>query len=515
MIKNSNIELERQSLQNLLDSQKKRVERNILGQFSTPKLLSDSIVKASLKYIKRGIRFLDTSIGTGVFFSSLIDCLDENNISYACGYEIDDYYALPSMKLWKDEKINYIIGDFFNFMPPQKDEEKFNLIISNPPYVRHHYISNDVKKKLNERINKIFGLSYSGLTGLYGYFMTISSLWLQNGGISVWLVPNEFLDVNYGKAIKTFLLKKVKLLRIHRFNPLKTQFSDALVSSSIVFYSTGQTSGGVLFSMGNDINKPETQKHILSRNINPNDKWSKYFSSQVKIKKIETTIGDYFYVKRGIATGSNKHFILTDEKAEKLNIPNEYLKPILPSPRYITSNIIENGTDSFISGIKKQYLLNITCSENEIMNLPNNLVQYLNEIYIEIKNNYIIRNRSPWFKQEYRPECPFLISYMGRNPNEPFRLFLNNTNATVPNVYLMLYPKFNWKESEAQNKGFMKNLHDKLQNINSETFISSGRIYGGGLYKLEPKELMSVSIDGILPKNIINIIERTKTLSLR
>jgi hypothetical protein len=342
--------------------------------------------------------------------------------------------------------------------------------------------------------------------------MALSSLWLQNNGISVWLVPNEFLDVNYGREIKKFLLKKVKLLRIHRFSPLKKQFSDALVTSTVVFYSTGQTSDTVLFTTGDDINKPDTQKLILSKNLNPNDKWSSYFFAQSKTNKYMISIGDYFCVRRGIATGSNKHFILTNEAIERLDIPDEYLKPILPSPRYITSDIIETGADGYIAGIKNRYLLNVTCSENEMINLPENLIHYLNKIFIEIKDNYIIRNRSPWFKQEYRPECPFLISYMGRNPNEPFRLFLNKTNATAPNVYLMLYPKFNWKEAEAQNRGFLKNLHGKLQTISSETFVSSGRVYGGGLYKLEPKELMSVPIDNIFPEDLINIIKKTTNI---
>ncbi|MDR2651434.1 MAG: Eco57I restriction-modification methylase domain-containing protein [Prevotellaceae bacterium] len=489
--------------------QKKQKERNMLGQFATPKLLADAIIKAALVYINRKIRFLDTSIGTGVFFSSLLDYSDKKSISYACGYEIDNHYALPSIKLWQDESVNYIIGDFFEFMPPQKNEEKFNIIISNPPYIRHHHITNDRKKKLNERIKETFGLSFSGLTGLYGYFMALSALWLQDNGISVWLVPNEFLDVNYGREIKTFLLSKVKLLRIHRFNPSKVLFSDALVTSTVVFYSTGQTSDTVLFTVGNDLNKPDTQKLILSKNLNPNDKWSSYFSTQLKTKENTITIGDYFFIKRGIATGSNKHFILTDESVERLNLSGEYLKPILPSPRYIVSNIIETETDGCIAGIRNQYLLNITCSENEMTDLPENLVRYLNEIYNSIKDNYIIKNRSPWYKQEYRSECPFLVSYMGRNKNRPFRLFLNKTNATVPNVYLMLYPKFNWKEAERQNKYFLKELHENLQNISAETFVSAGRIYGGGLYKLEPKELMRVSLDNILSKNVNNIIQKT------
>ncbi|MDR3046574.1 MAG: Eco57I restriction-modification methylase domain-containing protein, partial [Bacteroidales bacterium] len=505
MVDIDDIEFKRKALQDSLDSQKTLKERNRLGQFSTPKILSDSIVKAALAYNKDEIRFLDTSIGTGVFFSSLLACSDRHTVLYAQGYEVDKHYAIPAMELWQGTKINYFLGDFFDFTPPQKNDEKFNVIISNPPYIRHHYIINEVKKKLNERIQLNFGLSFSGLMGLYGYFLALSALWLQDNGISVWLVPNEFLDVNYGEEIKTFLLTKVNLLRIHRFNPENVQFSDALVTSTVVFYTTGITAAPVLFTTGQDINNPDYQKKIAFQRLCPNDKWSHYFSSQKQRNKPMNTIGDYFSVKRGIATGSNKHFILTNEQVEKINIPNKYIKSILPSPRYIKDNVIKISKDGYIGDIQSKYLLNITCLEHEIVDLPQKLIDYLNIIYSEVKDNYIIRNRSPWFKQEYRPECPFLMSYMSRNTKEPFRLFLNKTNATAPNVYLMLYPKFDWKKAEVQNEGFLDYLHNNLQRISAETFVSSGRVYGGGLYKLEPKELMSVPLDDILSEYLINL----------
>jgi hypothetical protein len=513
MVDIADIESKREILQNSLDSQKTSRERNMLGQFSTPKILSDSIVKAALVYNKNEIRFLDTSIGTGVFFSSLLACSDRHTISYAQGYEIDRHYAIPAMKLWQGMKIDYFLGDFFDFTPPQKNEEKFNMIISNPPYIRHHYIKNEIKKRLNERIQLNFGLSFSGLMGLYGYFLALSALWLQDNGISVWLVPNEFLDVNYGEKIKSFLLTKVKLLRIHRFNPENVQFSDALVTSTVVFYSTGKTSDSVVFTTGQDINNPDSQKKISIHELCPNNKWSHYFFSQKQKNKSMNIIGDYFSVKRGIATGSNRHFILTDEQVKQINIPTKYIKPILPSPRYIKDNVIKISKNGFIGDIQSKYLLNVTCLEHEIIDLPQNLIDYLNVVYSEVKDNYIIRNRSPWFKQEYRPECPFLMSYMGRKTKEPFRLFLNKTNATAPNVYLMLYPKFDWKKAEAQNEGFLDYLYTNLQKISAETFVSSGRVYGGGLYKLEPKELMSVPLDDILSEYLIDIMKKTSNIT--
>ena len=56
------------------------------------------------------------------------------------------------------------------------------------------------------------------------------------GGVAGWLIPSEFMDVNYGQAVKRYLLDRVTLLRIHRFDPNDVQFSDALVSSAVVWF---------------------------------------------------------------------------------------------------------------------------------------------------------------------------------------------------------------------------------------------------------------------------------------
>ena len=54
--------------------------------------------------------------------------------------------------------------------------------------------------------------------------------------LSIWLIPSEFMDVNYGSALKEYLLNRVDLVRIHRFDPNEVQFEDALVSSAVVWF---------------------------------------------------------------------------------------------------------------------------------------------------------------------------------------------------------------------------------------------------------------------------------------
>jgi adenine-specific DNA-methyltransferase len=130
--------------------------------------------------------------------------------------------------------LDYRLADFTRVAAPVSNSQKFNLIVCNPPYVRHHHI-NGQKERLHEQALVAANMKLSGLAGLYCYFMALCHGWMQKNGVAVWLIPSEFMDVNYGQAVKDYLLREVSLLRIHRFDPKDVQFDDALVSSAVVW----------------------------------------------------------------------------------------------------------------------------------------------------------------------------------------------------------------------------------------------------------------------------------------
>lgn len=87
------------------------------------------------------------------------------------------------------------------------------------------------------RIEQACGVMISGLSGLYCYCMGLSHPWMATDGIAGWLIPSQFMGVNYGRMLKSYMLETVTLLQIHRYDPHGVQFEDALVSPS------GSTSG--------------------------------------------------------------------------------------------------------------------------------------------------------------------------------------------------------------------------------------------------------------------------------
>jgi hypothetical protein len=194
------VEDTRSALQTELDGRKTKAERNRLGQFATPAPLARDILgyAAALLAPDEPVRFLDPAIGTGAFYSALLSTFPSQRVAEAQGFEIDPHYGLPAAVLWRESGITLKLSDFTREEP----SPRCNFVICNPPYVRHHHIGGDEKDRLRLRVFKSSGMKLSGLAGLYCHFMGLAHAWMQKGAIAGWLVPSEFMDVNYGRALK-------------------------------------------------------------------------------------------------------------------------------------------------------------------------------------------------------------------------------------------------------------------------------------------------------------------------
>jgi methylase of polypeptide subunit release factors len=498
------LEAQRLELQTELDSAKSKIERNQLGQFATPSLLATSILEHAKRFLpsSKPIRFLDPAIGTGAFYSALLQVFPNDQIAAARGYEIDSHYGEIARLLWRDLHIEILIGDFTQSPPPEQDDDKFNLVICNPPYVRHHHLPPEDKKRLQTQTAHIIHTKLSGLSGLYVYFLGIAHAWLQNDGIAGWLIPSEFMDVNYGSAIRQYLTSRVTLLDIHRFDPEEVQFNDALVSSVIVWFRKQKpiSNHEVCFSLGGSLDNPYLRQNVSLDTLRQEQKWTRFPKRPARTaSRPELRFRDLFEIKRGIATGSNAFFIVDIEQIRQHELPSEFLTPILPSPRYLESD--EVLADSNGNPLLKRPLWLLSCDlpEDQVAKHYPALWRYLQLGTAQgIKNGYLCRHRTVWYAQDKRIPSPFLCTYMGRPSSDhvgnPFRFILNHSRAVAPNVYLNIYPNQMLAQALVDRPELKRTIWHSLQSITVEKLVDEGRVYGGGLYKLEPKELGNLPI---------------------
>jgi len=498
---NKAIEEQRLTLQEELDSCKTIDERRKLGQFATPTSLARDIVTFGLNQMDTpfDIKFFDPAFGTGSFYSALLQETNVSSITKATAVEIDPLFATAAGDLWHNFDIKIINSDFTDIEP----DDRYNLIICNPPYVRHHLIDSENKSRIMDKTEAISGMRLSGLAGLYCHFLLQSVRWMDEGAIAGWLIPSEFMDVNYGKTIKDFLLSKVELFRIHRFNPKDVQFGDALVSSAVVWFRKRKpTDISVTISYGGSLENPQESKEISVDSLHKEAKWSRFpCQPQRTANKATPKLKDFFDVKRGIAMGNNYFFIMEESRIFELGLPFALFRPVLPSARYLKT--IEIESDEYGNPLIPQRLFLLDCrlSEDEVRKEYPRLWDYFESGKNNVAKGYLCKTRKCWYFQEQREAPVFVCTYMGRPSNDrnsAFRFILNNTKATVTNSYLALYPRENLAKKFDATPSLKRKVWEMLNRITPSTFHDEGRIYGGGLQKIEPKELLNIDVPFLL-----------------
>ena len=492
------LETARLALQEQLDAAKSSAERNRLGQFATPTALARDILAyaAHLLPATEKIRFLDPAIGTGAFYSALRALVPKSRISQACGFEIDRHYGKPSADLWRHEGLDLRLEDFTKATPGARS----NLVICNPPYVRHHHLTNGHKRRLQLLTQRVSGMKLSGLAGLYCHFLGLSHAWMADGGIAGWLIPSEFMDVNYGAAVKHYLLNRVTLLHIHRFDPNDVQFADALVSSAIVWFrkTPPQRNHAVAFTFGGTLAQPHALREIPSTALAVEPKWTRFPAAAIRKSSNSATLSDFFQIKRGIATGDNRYFILSEADVASRGLPREVFTPILPSPRYLPIDEVKARKDGTPDIERRLFLLDTKLTEQQIASRYPKLAAYLNEGRSRgLHERYLCKHRALWYGQEHRPPAPIICTYLGRGDSKrgrPFRFILNSSRATVANVYLAMYPTPLLARALSRDVTLIRRIWMALNSLAVEHLLGEGRVYGGGLHKLEPKELANVAV---------------------
>jgi len=487
----NSIEKQRLALQTSLDAARARAERNRLGQFATPTPLAEDILRYAASLLPPGerIHFLDPAIGTGSFYSSLLKAFPKERIAEARGFEVDPHYGKPAEALWKDHGLTINHADFTLATP----SPRFNLIICNPPYVRHHHMENGDKTRLQLQTLRASGMKISGLAGLYCHFLGLSHAWMTEGGVAGWLIPSEFMDVNYGRAVKHYLLERVTTFHIHRFDPNDVQFADALVSSAIVWFRNDppSTNHEVKFTFGGTLFEPRITRLVSARALAGEPKWTRFPVADVRSRSAIPVLSDFFRIKRGIATGDNRFFILSEEEISTRGLPMEVFTPILPSPRYLRHDEVRAREDGSTDIDHRLFLLDTKLSEEAIHNKFPALAAYLEEGKAKgLQERYLCRHRALWYGQEDRPPAPIVCTYLGRRDTKsdrPFRFILNDSRATVANVYLALYPTPMMAREMDRDPSLVRNVWNALNEVSPDILLGEGRVYGGGLHKLEPR----------------------------
>lgn len=430
------------------------------GIFYTPSLLADHLVKPFVGSPNKSI--LDPAYGDGALLLSAERIMkSSNNNSSAINLFGCDIKPVNGL-LQHLPEANLQKLDFFDY-PTSK---KHNIILTNPPYVRHHYQDN---KKISVYRENIEGLDIlNNKADLWAFFLVKCAAHLEIGGSMGAILPWAFLQADYAQPLRKWLAENFKEIRVLALT--QKYFKDAEERVVLIWmrnYNTKCSKISVGFSK-------ELSDNIVYKEISS----SKWLVNKVHVNAELTTdeilnkikaigfskISNFCTVRIGVVTGAVKYFILSKSEAKMNGFSRKDMLPIVSSVKELNT-YLRRGTN-----LLKRLVL-FKSSNKKIKN-------YLAlGIIRKIDKRRHSELREPWYAVKIGdiPDAffPYRVSKL------PF-LAPNTFNIQSTNSIHRVYFK---NLTQTQKKWLTLSLSSSYSQLSIE---NNSKTYGRGMLKIEP-----------------------------
>jgi hypothetical protein len=206
----------------------------------------------------------------------------------------------------------------------RKDDEGFDAVIGNPPYVRQEQITS-IKPFLKTNYE-----SYSSAADLYVYFIERGLNILNKNSRFGYITSNKFMRADYGTEIRSYLRQNTTIEEVVDFGELPV-FDDASTFPAILLLRNGPgvedrtkvtKVKSLQFSNISDVVKKE---HYFTNERGLNDSgWSlakkEKLEIQAKMEEVGIQLSDYLNgeINWGIKTGLNEAFVIDNDRRQSL-----------------------------------------------------------------------------------------------------------------------------------------------------------------------------------------------------
>ena len=436
----------------------------------------------------------DPAVGAGAFFCAAKSATSEK-VAFL-GNELDPSALEKALYsgLSADDLANVEIRDFI-LNPPAGP---FKAIVANPPYIRHHRLSYDIKQELRHISVNALGKPLDGRAGLHIYFLIRALRLLDKNGRLAFIMPADTCEGVFSSTLWNWIATNYRLDAVITFAPGASPFPKVDTNPIIFMISNnpprqefrwakcilGPTNALRRWTVSGfrDTDSEDVEVHPRSLLEGLGTGLSR---PPTKDNSMTLTLGDLAKVMRGVATGCNDFFFLTRERAEKLRIPDQYLIPAVGRTRDVPGNEVTGETLHYLDMRGRPTLL---FSPNGLLkdDFPPGVREYLDygeDIGVHEKS--LIATRRPWYKMETRTLPPILFAYLGRRNAR----FIRNRAGVVPLTgFLCVYP--HRKDTESVERLWRILQHPKT--IANLSLV--GKSYGGGAIKVEPRSLERLPI---------------------
>lgn len=477
-------------------------ERRKLGQFWTPPHVAEFMAAWTID--KKQDSFLDPGHGPGIFMLQALRRFEELGVSpkravaQIAGYEVNPVAYLMGMANLAlraaGNTPHLTLDDFLLF---DGGRRAYDAIVCNPPYTRHHLLPARYKEELPGIFKREFGFSVSRISSLFLYFFFQATRLLNSDGRMAFITPAEVFESFYSQSIKQLILGRLGLRALIIFHENHTVFEgvDTAACITLIEGSSSKAAPVRLVEVEHWPGTPALLRALDQKpraypwgkveiippsQLRPQSKWTtKKAENRILTDPRLIPLKWVASVVRGIATGANSYFVLTDEERTQWELEDRYLSPVITKTREVlnyrlTSKELERiGREG-----KKRWLISLT---DPLTSTARKYIEHGKELSVQF--GALVSTRRNWYETEKREIPPIIFTYLSRS--EP-RFILNEANAHALNVFLLVYPIPEIARDETTLKAFVTLLNSHQSR---EALKTVGRSYGGDTLKLEPREL--------------------------
>lgn len=449
------------------------------GSFYTPVSLIDFMVK----YVKNRIApktILEPSAGDGRFVPQL----------RVLGAQI-------SLAEFVEDKAKHLMTTFGNeckvhccdFIQYSLDNhETYDLIIGNPPYISKKNVPED-QCISSEEILKYFTLDKSIFQNLWVSFVLSALKLVSPNGAIFFVLPFEFLQVQYAEKLRAFLETKFNTIEIITFED--RIFQEIEQDICLVYLSNEtQVKSYIQYSTLRNLESPDPIfQSIIMRN-KPLKKWSNCILNDEETENLIQLAGkfprvaEFGDISPGIVTGANSFFILPKNEIDALHLPEENSVPIITKSSVIPSLLSLNVSDfeKTYSEKHRTHLMNLNGLDHK--DFSPELLAYISQgENKQINEGYKCKKRKRWYDVPItkRGEACFFKRY-----HMLPRILINQAELQSTDVI------YNIRFKEGYDaKSFAFCFYNSLTLVLCEY---NGRFYGGGVGELVPSEFKQLRI---------------------
>jgi type I restriction-modification system DNA methylase subunit len=242
--------------------------------------------------------------------------------------------------------INAVPGQMELF--ERKRGSGFDIVLTNPPYVRQELITRELGADYKERLKDLYPHAYVGTADLYVAFYARAHQLLRSGGVGCFISSNKWLRAGYGENLRQHLLDEQAFHLVVDFGELPVFQSAATFPAIFLWQKQKRDQIPTQWAVVKDLQAcyDEGIRDYVNRigenlpaNQFRNDKPRLVSPSTVELRrrmeasgpKLSEYIDDAIFF--GIKTGRNKAFIIDQQTRDKLisRDPNnaEIIKPLL------------------------------------------------------------------------------------------------------------------------------------------------------------------------------------------